>query len=144
MHVRYALFSISIGATGRTINATAATIIVSMANTSSASSTMTVVAATKNVMTGRVPPSAKTRTSSPIASTESTPSTHTKSAVPTHATKRIKNCAQTTTSTGKKVTTTIFATQVVTMSCMGARIPPCPAMARRARAARAKPRRIFT
>jgi hypothetical protein len=133
----------SIGATGHTINATVATIIVSMANTSSASSAMTAVAAMANAMTGRVPPSAKTRTSSPVASMASTPSTCTKSAVPTHGMKW--NCTQTTTSAGTKVAIiTTTATQVATMSCTGALILPCPATATQAQATRAKPRRIFT
>jgi hypothetical protein len=134
----------SIGAIGLTIETTAANIVVSMAAASSPSSPMMAVAATTNATTGRVPPSAKTRTSSPVASTVSMPRTRMKSAVPIRATKHIRNCAQTTTSAGMKVTTMIIATQVVAMSCAGTRILPCPALVKQARATRAKPRRIFT
>jgi hypothetical protein len=68
-------------ATGCTINTMAATIFVSMADRSSASSATTAVAVTTNATTGRVPLSTKTRTSSPVASTASMPSTRTKSAM---------------------------------------------------------------
>ncbi len=118
----------SIGATGHTINAMVVTIVVGMANMSSASSATTAVAATTNVTTGRVPPNAKTRTSSPVASTASMPSTHTKSAMPTHTIKQ--NCAQTTTSAGTKVAITrTITTQVAMMSRARALILPCPVMA---------------
>jgi hypothetical protein len=84
MHIRSPFSPTSVGVIGCTIDTMVATIVVSMDNASSASSTMMAVAATANAMTGRVPPSAKTRISSPAASTASTPSTHTKSAMPTH------------------------------------------------------------
>jgi hypothetical protein len=145
MRIRNAFSPTSVGATGHTNNAMAATIVVSMTNASSASSATMAVAATTNTTTGRVPLSTKTRTSSLVASTASTPSTCTKSAVPTCATKRVRNCAQTTTSTGTKVViTTTIATRVATMSCTGARILPCPAMVMQVQATRAKHRRTFT
>jgi hypothetical protein len=125
MHVRSAISPASIGVIGHTINATAATIIVSMANLSSASFVMTAVTATTNATTGRVPLSTKTRVSNPVASTASMPSTHIKSTVPTRAIKQ--NHAQTTTSAGTKIAMiTTIATRVVTMSCAGAHILPCP------------------
>ncbi len=135
--LRNAFFPTSVRATGQRIDGVAATIVVSMANTSIASSALTAVAATTNTTTGKVNPSAKIRTSSPIASTASTPSTCTKSAMPARAIKQ--NCAPTTTSTGTKVAITMtIATQVATMSRVGARILPCPAMATQVRATRAK------
>ncbi len=124
------------------INPTAAIIVVSMANASSTSSATKAVVATTIMTTGRVPPSAKTRTSSPVASTASTPSTHTKSAVPARVIKQ--NCAQTTTSAGTKVSIIMtIATGVATMSRVGALILPCPVAATRAQATRAKPKRIL-
>jgi hypothetical protein len=114
---------ISAGATGCRIDTTAATIVVSMADASSTSSVMMAVAETTNAMTGKVPLSAKTRTSSPVASTVSMPSTRKKSAMPTRAIKQ--NCPQTTTSAGTKVAIlTTIATRVATMSCAGALILP--------------------
>jgi hypothetical protein len=143
MRIRNAFSLTSVGATGQTIDATAATIVLSMADACSASSATTAVATMTNTTTGRVPSSAKTMTPSPVASTAGTPSTHTKSAVPTRSIKR--NCVQTTTSTGTKVAiTTTIATRVATMSHAGARILPCPATATQVRATRAKPRRIYT
>jgi hypothetical protein len=106
MHIRSAFSPTRV--TGHMIDATGATIIVSMADASCASSVATAVAATTNATAGRVPLSAKKRTSSPVASTASTPSIRTKSAMPTRAIKQ--NCVQTTTrSAGTKVaiTTTI-------------------------------------
>jgi hypothetical protein len=112
------------------IDATMATIAVAiMADASSTGSATTAVMATTCATTGRGFLSAKTRASSPVAFTASMPNTRTKSAVLICATKHIRNHAQTiTTSAGTKVTTTIIATPVATMSRAGACILPCPAI----------------
>jgi hypothetical protein len=143
MRVRSAFSLTSVGVTGRTINATAATIVVSMTNASSASSATTAVAARTNAMTEKVLPNAKTRITRPVASMASTQSTHTKSAMATRSIKQ--NCAQATTSAGMKVAIIMtIATQVAMVSCAGARIIPCPATVMQARATRGKLMRIFT
>ena len=132
MHVRSTFSPTSIGAPGHMINVTAATIIISIANASSATSATMAVAARTNVTTERVPPSAKKRTSSPVASTASMPSTRTMSAVPPRTIKQ--NHAQTTTtSTGTKVAITkTIATKAAMISHAGAHILPCLATAKQA------------
>jgi hypothetical protein len=144
MCIRNAFSPTSIGATGHTNNATVATIVVSMANASSASLLQWQSRQQKMQQQEESPPSMKTRTSSPVASMVSMPRTCTKSAVPTCAIKRIRNCAQTTMSTSMTVITMTIVTRVAMMSHAGACILPCPAMAMQAQATRAQPRRIFT
>jgi hypothetical protein len=123
----------------------ATNVIVIMANASSTSFAMTAVAVATSTTTRRVPPSTRTRPSSPVAYMARKPITCATSAVLTHATKGTPYHVQTTTTTSAgiiAITKTITAPVAMT-SCAGVTILSCPATETLEQAARAKPRRFF-
>jgi hypothetical protein len=102
-----AILPTSAGAKGSMHDTTMATILtVFLANASSTCSVMMAVATMTRATTRGVPPSARTRTSSPVAYTASVPITRTTITMLTCVTKGTPSCAQTT-----RTTTTTQARQ---------------------------------